>query len=286
MQLIRNVFKYLENYSINNIKLDNFDNESIFNFVNYTPIIDDIVSTNRFSFKIDNIDEPIIYNLDSVVNLSDRKSIEIDVFSSSDIDEETIILDLCSGVNGNAIRGSFKNTNSITSGNLMTLVFNLGNINNTRLRHFSNIRSLRLTVPNNDLNICSIEGVNDEYIFTYDDLIQIIKASNRYILNQLNMNKLPIDENLFEAIYKYSAYTIWEKFSATPRNTKKGLDYLKKETDDIIKYYLTRGVHPHLIPYTNKGKHRNQNNTISTLDELYDSHKELINIIYVWYTVF
>lgn len=283
MQLIRNVFKYLENYSINNIKLDNFDNESIFNFVNYTPIIDDIVSTNRFSFKIDNIDEPIIYNLDSVVNLSDRKSIEIDVFSSSDIDEETIILDLCSGVNGNAIRGSFKNTNSITSGNLMTLVFNLGNINNTRLRHFSNIRSLRLTVPNNDLNICSIEGVNDEYIFTYDDLIQIIKASNRYILNQLNMNKLPIDENLFEAIYKYSAYTIWEKFSATPRNTKKGLDYLKKETDDIIKYYLTRGVHPHLIPYTNKGKHRNQNNTISTLDELYDSHKELINIIYGYY---
>lgn len=283
MQLIRNVFKYLENYSINNIKLDNFDNESIFNFVNYTPIIDDIVSTNRFSFKIDNIDEPIIYNLDSVVNLSDRKSIEIDVFSSSDIDEETIILDLCSGVNGNAIRGSFKNTNSITSGNLMTLVFNLGNINNTRLRHFSNIRSLRLTVPNNDLNICSIEGVNDEYIFTYDDLIQIIKASNRYILNQLNMNKLPVDENLFEAIYKYSAYTIWEKFSATPRNTKKGLDYLKKETDDIIKYYLTRGVHPHLIPYTNKGKHRNQNNTISTLDDLYDSHKELINIIYGYY---
>lgn len=283
MQLIRNVFKYLENYSINNIKLDNFDNESIFNFVNYTPIIDDIVSTNRFSFKIDNIDEPIIYNLDSVVNLSDRKSIEIDVFSSSDIDEDTIILDLCSGVNGNAIRGSFKNANSITSGNLMTLVFNLGNINNTRLRHFSNIRSLRLTVPNSDLNICSIEGVNDEYIFTYDDLIQIVKASNRYILNQLNMNKLPIDENLFEAIYKYSAYTIWEKFSATPRNTKKGLDYLKKETDDIIKYYLTRGVHPHLIPYTNKGKHRNQNNTISTLDELYDNHKELINIIYGYY---
>ena len=81
MQLIRNVFKYLENYSINNIKLDNFDNESISNFVNYTPIIDDIVSTNHFSFKIDNIDEPIIYNLDSVVNLSDRKSIEIDVYS-------------------------------------------------------------------------------------------------------------------------------------------------------------------------------------------------------------
>ena len=283
MQLIRNVFKYLENYSINNIKLDNFDNESISNFVNYTPIIDDIVSTNHFSFKIDNIDEPIIYNLDSVVNLSDRKSIEIDVYSSSDIDEDTIILDLCSGVNGNAIRGSFKNTNSITSGNLMTLVFNLGNINNTRLRHFSNIRSLRLTVPNSDLNICSIEGVNDEYIFTYDDLIQIIKASNRYILNQLNMNKLPIDENLFEAIYKYSAYTIWEKFSATPRNTKKGLDYLKKETDDFIKYYLTRGVHPHLIPYTNKGRHRNQNNTISTLDDLYDNHKELINNIYGYY---
>lgn len=283
MQLIRNVFKYLENYSINNIKLDNFDNESISNFVNYTPIIDDIVSTNHFSFKIDNIDEPIIYNLDSVVNLSDRKSIEIDVYSSSDIAEETIILDLCSGVNGNAIRGSFKNTNSITSGNLMTLVFNLGNINNTRLRHFSNIRSLRLTVPNSDLNICSIEGVNDEYIFTYDDLIQIIKASNRYILNQLNMNKLPIDENLFEAIYKYSAYTIWEKFSATPRNTKKGLDYLKKETDDFIKYYLTRGVHPHLIPYTNKGRHRNQNNTISTLDDLYDNHKELINNIYGYY---
>ncbi len=283
MQLIRNVFKYLENYSINNIKLDNFDNESIFNFVNYTPIIDDIVSTNKFSFKIDNINEPIIYNLDSVVNLSDRKSIEIDVFSSSDINKETIILDLCSGVNGNAIRGSFKNTNSITSGNLMTLVFNLGNINNTRLRHFSNIRSLKLTVPNNDLNICSIEGVNDEYIFTYDDLIQIVKASNRYILNQLNMNKLPIDENLFEAIYKYSAYTIWEKFSVTPRNTKKGLDYLKKETDDIIKYYLTRGVHPHLIPYTNKGKHSNRNNTISTLDELYDNHKELINIIYNYY---
>lgn len=283
MQLIRNVFKYLENYSINNIKLDNFDNESIYNFVNYTPIIDDIVSTNRFSFKIENINEPIIFNLDNVVNLSDRKSIEIDVFSSSDIDKETINLDLCSGVNGNAIRGSFKNTNSITSGNLMTLVFNLGNINNTRLRHFSNIRSLKLSVPNNDLTICSIEGVNDEYIFTYDDLIQIVKASNRYILNQLNMKKLPVDENLFEAIYKYSAYTIWEKFSATPRNTKKGLDYLKKETDNIIKYYLTRGVHPHLIPYTNKGNYRNQNNSISTLDELYDGHKELINIIYNYY---
>ena len=100
----------------------------------------------------------------------------------------------------------------------------------------------------------------------------------------MNINELPIDENLFEAVYKYSAYTIWQRFSITPRSTKKGLDYLKKETDNIIKYFLTRGTHPHLIPYTDKVRSRNQkNNTISTLYKLYDSHKELINIIYGYY---
>ena len=66
------------------------------------------------------------------------------------------------------------------------------------------------------------------------------------------MNELPIDKNLFETVYKYSAYTIWQRFSNKPGNTKKGLNYLKKETDNIIKYFLTRATHPHLIPYTDK----------------------------------
>ena len=114
MQLTKNVFKYLENFSINEMKLDNFDEESVSNFVNHTPTINDsYISTNDISFSFGNIDDVIIYNLDGAVNLSNRKTIEIDVYTASDIDENGATLEICSGVNGNAIRGSFKTNNHI-----------------------------------------------------------------------------------------------------------------------------------------------------------------------------
>ena len=73
MQLTKNVFKYLENFSINEMKLDNFDEESLSNFVNHTPTINDsYISTNDISFSFGNIDDVIIYNLDGAVNLSNR----------------------------------------------------------------------------------------------------------------------------------------------------------------------------------------------------------------------
>ena len=227
MQLTKNVFKYLENFSINEMKLDNFDEDSVSSFVNHTPTINDsYISTNDISFSFGNIDDVIIYNLDGAVNLSNRKTIEIDVYTASDIDENGATLEVCSGVNGNAIRGSFKNNNHIDGGTLSTLVFDLGNINNMRLRHYSSIRSLRLTVNADDFMIAGISAFNSEYMITYEDLVDIVKASNAYVLDKINMDKTPVDAVLYEAIYKLSAYYIWQRASVTPRNTKKGFSYL------------------------------------------------------------
>lgn len=280
MQLTKNVFKYLENFSINEMKLDNFDEESLSNFVNHTPTINDsYISTNDISFSFGNIDDVIIYNLDNAVNLSNRKTIEIDVYTASDIDENGATLEVCSGVNGNAIRGSFKNNNHIDGGVLSTLVFDLGNINNMRLRHYSSIRSLRLTVNADDFMIAGISAFNSEYMITYEDLIDIVKASNAYVLDKINMDKTPVDMVLYEAIYKLSAYYIWQRASVTPRNTKKGFSYLKTDADELIKFYLTNGYHPHLIPYTDTV--RNNNHGRKNSDELLlKQHKALAKVIY------
>lgn len=281
MQLIKNIFKYLENFMIDEIKMDNFNHHSSRNFINYTPTVNySFISTNPISFELGNvsIDNPIIYNLNYTTNISNRKTIEIDVYSSSDIDVDSVTLDLCSGVNGNAIRGSFKNINNVVGGTLTTLIFDLGNINNSRLRHLSNIRSLRLSVDANDFIISGISAFNSEFIITYDELIDIVKASNAYVLDKINKDKLPHNITLFEAIYKLSAYYIWQRTSTTPRNTKKGFSYLKTDADELIKYYLTNGYHPHLQPYTDsvdkKHKHHKHHHNYH-----HKHHHQLINIV-------
>lgn len=281
MQLTKNVFKYLENFSINEMKLDNFDEDSVSSFVNHTPTINDsYISTNDISFSFGNIDDVIIYNLDGAVNLSNRKTIEIDVYTTSDIDENGVTLEVCSGVNGNAIRGSFKNNNNIDGGTLSTLVFDLGNINNMRLRHYSSIRSLRLTINADDFMIAGISAFNSEYMITYEDLVDIVKASNAYVLDKINMDKTPVDAVLYEAIYKLSAYYIWQRASVTPRNTKKGFSYLKTDADELIKFYLTNGYHPHLIPYTDTVRNNKNHGRKNSEELLLKQHKALAKVIY------
>lgn len=283
MQLTKNIFKYLENFAINEIKMDNFNSTMVDNFINYTPTIDySFISTNPISFRFGDVstNNPIVYNLNFVTNLSDRKTVEIDVYTSSDIDVDSVTLDLCSGVNGNAVRASFKNTNQVTGDTLTTLIFDLGNINNTRLRHLSNIRSLRLTTDATDFVISGISAFNSEFIITYDELIDIVRASNAYVLDKLNLDKLPIDTTLYEAIYKLSAYYVWQRVGVTPRNTKKGFSYLKTDADELIKYYLTNGYHPHLVPYTNTVR-SNRNSRKNNFDDIiFQQHKGLIDVIY------
>lgn len=284
MQLTKNIFKYLENFAINEIKMDNFDKSMLSNFINYTPTINySYISTNPISFCLGdvNTNAPIIYNLNYVTNLSDRKTVEIDVYTSSDIDVDSVTLDLCSGVNGNAVRGSIKNTNPVTGGTLTTLVFDLGNINNSRLRQYSNIRSLKLHINADDLIICGICAFNSEYIITYDELIDIVRASNAYVLDKLNLDVLPFNTTLYEAVYKLSAYYVWQRVGTTPRNTKKGFSYLKNDADELIKYYLTNGYHPHLVPYTNTVRSKNRHKAKDSMtDVLFKQHKILIDAIY------
>ena len=285
MQLTRQVFKYLENCSIDYFKLNDFNGNVLNNFINYTPIIDlDNISTNDMSFKFNNVDInlPLIINLDYSVNLSDRKTIEIDIYSEYDIDEETIILDICSGVNGNAIRGSFKNVNRVDSGTLATVIFDLGNINNSRLRQYSSIKSLRLTIGVDSFSICNIGAYNGEYILTYNDLIELVNSSKNYVLNRINTKVIPYNSSLYEAIYKLTAYYVWQRETTTPRNTKKGYEYLKNEANERIKYYLNGGYHPNLQPFTDTVKKRGSNVVIDNndIDYLLANHSELMKIIY------
>lgn len=281
MQLTRNVFKYLENFSIDFFKLDNFDEDTANRFINYTPIIDYIVrSDNDCSFAFTNvsINTPLIFNLKHSANLSDRKTIEIDVYSEYDIDREAVTLDICSGVDGNAIRGSFKNINKLDSGNLTTLIFDLGNINNSRLRQYSSIKSIRLNIDSDAFFICGIGAYNGEYIVTHDDLVSLIHSSISYVKNKLNSDTIPYNIGIYEAIYKLTAYYIWQRESTTPRNTKKNYDYLKNEANELIKYYLTKGYHPALEPFTDsvtkKGRRVIEGDNIDS-----EKDKQLIEIL-------
>ena len=117
-------------------------------------------------------------------------------------------------------------------------------------------------------------------MITYEDLIDIVKASNAYVLDKINMDKTPVDAVLYEAIYKLSAYYIWQRASVTSRNTKKGFSYLKTDADELIKFYLTNGYHPHLIPYTDTVRN-NKNHGIKNSEELLlKQHKALAKVIY------
>ena len=281
MQLIRNIFKYLDNISIDYIKLDTFNDLSTDNFINYTPTIDFFIkSNNDCSFNFTNVqtNKPIIYNFNVPCNLSDRKSIEVDVYSPFDIGVGSVTLDICSGVNGNAIRGSFKNDNALESGHLTTLTFDLGNKNNVRLREYSSIRSVKLTFTVNELNLCAISGYNGEYLLTYDDLVSLIGSSANYVKNKINLSTIPLNEPLFEAIYKLTAYYIWQRETTTPRNTKKSYDYLKNEANELIKYYLTGGYHPVLEPFTDTVSKKNKRVWDNDYNFI-DKNLELIKIL-------
>lgn len=285
MQLTRNIFKYLENFSIDYFKLNNFKKDTVNNFINYTPIIDfDVKSDNDFSFKFTNVDVnlPLIFNLDYSANLSDRKTIEIDILSETSIDENAITLNICSGVNGNAIRGTFKNVNRVEPNVLTTVIFDLGNINNSRLRQYSSIKSLSLNIGSNSFFICNIGAYNGEYILTYNDMISLVNSSKNYVLNRINSKVMPYDAGLYEAIYKLTAYYIWQRETTTPRNTKKGYEYLKNEANEFIKYYLNGGYHPNLQPFTDTVKKRGSNVVINedSIDDLMKNHSELIKILY------
>lgn len=283
MQLVNNVFKYLENFSIDYFKLDHFNETSVKNFNNYIPSVNtDIISTNNCSLDFGNvtIDTPIVYNFDNVCNFSDRKTIEIDVYSTSDIDVDSVNLSVCSGVNGNAVRGSFKNTNKCDANTLTTLVFDLGNVNNTRLRQYSNIRSLKIEVDNDSFFICGIGAYNSEYIITYDEFLKLVVSASDYVKNKINSNVLPYSSVLFEAVYKMTAYYIWQRESVTPRNTKKGFVYLKEDANELIKYYLNGGYHPNLMPYTDTVKKTGSNVNIDvTKKPNLNNHKELMDLL-------
>lgn len=250
MRTYREVLKYLKDYVVDRVILTEFDPLTLNDeWKGYTPTIN--VSNRTLysnSVEFDNIEanKPLLLEMLYVERLDDRATLEVDLKSSVEIQEDGLIISLCEGYNTNSPKMVLKNSEVIPADTLITVSFNINTSITKRVDSLSKIRTIAFEFEEDvsNLVISKVDAENPEFTFTVEDIMEYYTIGLNYVLSGLGLSSVPDNDRLKEATYKATASYMWMKQdgnSAKYGNSRNYAVHLLKEVDKAILEYINSG---------------------------------------------
>jgi hypothetical protein len=176
------------------------------------------------------------YVLPQTLNFNSRKTIELDILSSVDIPEESVVLDLVESGSLSSVKESIKNVNSVSSGTLSTLKFKLVEILGEK--ELSSIGAIRIQFPEpTNIKILKIAAYTNNYNVTNEEILEQINKAERYVISSIGSPEIP--ETLKNAVEYIAAAFIWSKSNGNQTDTKNSYyKTLLKTANNLINNYL------------------------------------------------
>lgn len=246
------VLQHLKKFKVDRIILDTFTTAWTETGTSTVTVGTDHATSHTNTLKIDGITAgDVIYKtLADPLNLSDRETIQLHLYSTKDIADDNISLILSDGV---ALEPA------VATINLDAVTKNIMNIINLTIPtpgNLTNIRSVGLkvntTIANTTiyLGLCNATATNP--IITVEELNEKIVEGQNYVLNKLGSDytALPSDAIILEAVYFAAAAYAWAKqkeneqyqFDYGYRETTRNYGiFLKNEAKMRIEQYLMGG---------------------------------------------
>lgn len=258
-KIYRKVFKHLKDYSIDRIILTEFDPKTLNReWRNGTPYI----TTSRNSefnqgvgFNNINTETPIFLELLYTENLSDRNVLEVDIYSTEDIDVGKLNIGLYDAYNENqhvnpkyntpSPRLVISNSEKIEKFTYSTIKFIINDTITKKKHELYKIKALSFSIDDDTLEtiecieIGRVDAVNPEYTLTLEDVYEKYKLGVNYVLSGLGDSQIPNNDSIIDAVYLASAYYCWleksGKENAKEKNTY-GTELLLLVDKAILQY--------------------------------------------------
>lgn len=229
-----NVIRDLEDFILDKYVLIDFSDPKTEN--NYVVTT---ASNGNKGIYLDNV-TTFDYYLPFPVNFNSRNYIEIDVYPSIDIPENSVIIDFIEYGSVSSVKESASNDNEIERDKSGTLRFNLKE--SLTEKNLSSIGSIRITfnAPFTG-HIHKINAYTNNYNVTNEEIIETTRKAEKYIISSIQEPEIPTE--LIEARNYITCAWIWSKSNGL--KTDKENSYHKILLDrgmTLINLYLYKGL--------------------------------------------